>query len=92
MLGQESDLASNQAIGDAVHHKDIFFVPSVLIGQSLLHDIDLGIDFELGTTSVVLAAARSPVLLGCANNFDQLFSQHLDDLAAARGNCRGGST
>jgi hypothetical protein len=75
-----------------VHRKDIFFVTSVLIGQLLLHDFDLGIDFELGTTAAVLDAAPSPVLLGCADNFDQLFSQRLDDLVAAWGNCRGSST
>ncbi len=69
-----------------VHRKDIFFNPSALIGQSLLHELDLGIDFELGTTAVMLAAAPSPVLLGCADNLNQLSSQRFDDLAAARGN------
>ena len=40
----------------------------------------------------MLVAAPSPVLLGYADNFDQLPSQRLDDIAAAWGSSRGGST
>jgi hypothetical protein len=92
MLGQESDFAPNRSIGDAVDCEDIFFDPSVLIGQSPLLELDLGEYFELTATAVMLVAAPSPVLFGYANNFDELSSQRLDNLAAARGSSRGGST
>ena len=70
MLGQESDLAPNHTTGDAVDCKDILFLPPVLICQPLPDNFYLRIDFELGTTAVVLVAAPISVLLSDAHNFN----------------------